>query len=171
MAEEKKPDDFIINPMLAIHSEIDDLVIDVGELKKVSDKHTELLSAILDRESKLLKELEDIRDQGGKLSVSGIAQNNRFSIIDTNVDPGHKVKSAVVVNNGPNTLFVGEDAAYSPEVDADIIDIVSDQTRFIQVLVGESERFAYNVRSIKSIHILSDPNVVGSSNFRVRMAW
>lgn len=168
----KTPNDFIINPVLAIHTQVDDLAIETNELKEVSKEHSKLLSEILDREGSILKQLQDLRDEGGKATFNGTALNSKFTIIDTNKDPAHKVKSAVVTNNGPNILYVGEDAALSPEVDADLTDIVSDQTRFIAIFPGESERFAYNVRSIRSVHLLADPTVVGAiANYRVRMAW
>lgn len=169
----KSPEEFVMKSglLLAVHTQTDDLNIRVDSLKKISDGHTKLLSDILTREGDILKQLLDLRDEGGKMTVTDIAPNNQFFIIDTNRDPGHKVKSVVVTNNGPNDIFVGEDAAFSPQVDADLVDIVSDQSRFIRILPTESERFSYNVRSIKSIHILSDPSVPGSSQFRARLAW
>lgn len=172
MVEEKKPDDFIINPILAIHSEVDDLVIDVGELKDEVSKHTQLLNSILQRDTEILKEQRDRRPKGKVLRKKGTAQTDRFFIIDTNVDPGHKVRSYVVINDGPNNLFVGFNAAFSPQLDASIEDLVSDISRFDELMPGEHSEEGFDTEEIASLHIISDPSTgLGPSNFRARMVW
>lgn len=170
--EAKKPDDFIMNPMLAIHTEVDDLVIDVGELKKVADTHTKLLTAIYERDTEILKEQRDRRPKGKVLRKKGTAKTDDFFIIDTNKDPGHKVRSYVVINDGPNNMFVGFNVAFSPQLDASVEDIVSDPTRFDELMPGEHSEEGFDTEEIASLHIISDPSTgLGPSNFRARMVW
>lgn len=172
MVEEKKPDDFIINPMLAVHTQVDDLTIDVGELKDEVSKHTQLLNSILQRDTEILKEQRDRRPKGKVLRKRGAAPTDRFFIIDTNIDPGHKVRSYVVINDGPNNIFVGFNVAFSPQLDASVEDLVSDVSRFDELMPGEHSEEGFDTEEIASLHIISDPSTgLGPSNFRARMVW
>lgn len=165
-------EELIIDPLLALHTEIDDVAREVETLNDITKKHTELLSAILERDTEILKEQRDRRPKGKVLRRKGTAPTDDFFIIDTNIDPGHKVRSYVVINDGPNSIFVGFNVAFTPQLDASLEDLVSDETRFDRLLPGEDSEEGFETEEIASLHIISDPTTgLGASNFRARMAW
>jgi hypothetical protein len=170
----KSPEEFVMNPVLAIHTNVDDLVIDVGELKKTADSHTQLLTAILQRDTEILKEQRARRPKGKVFRKKDSAPTNDFYIIDTNkeIGPGHKARSYVVINDGPNNMFVGFNVAFSPQLDASVEDLVSDITRFDELMPGEHSEEGFDTEEIYSLHLISDPTTgLGPSNFRARMVW
>jgi hypothetical protein len=69
-------------------------------------------------------------------------------------------------------MFVGFNVAYSPQLDASIEDIVSDPTRFDELMPGEHSEEGFDTEEIASLHLISDPSTgLGPSNFRARMVW
>jgi hypothetical protein len=168
----KSPEEFVMNPILAVHTQVDDLTIEVDELKKVADTHTKLLEAIYTRDTEILKEARDRRPKGKVMRKKGSAPTTDFFIIDTNKDPGHKVRAYVVINDGPNNMFVGFNVAYTPQLDASVEDIVSDPTRFDELMPGEKSEEGFDTEEIASLHMISDPTTgLGESNFRARLVW
>lgn len=171
-SEEHKPNDFIVNPLMSIHTEIDDLGIEVNELKDITSKHTELLSSILEKDTQILKEARDRRPKGKVMRRRGTAITTDFFIIDTNKDPGHKIRSYTVINEGPNAIFVGFNVAFSPQLDASIEDLVSDEQRFDRIDVGQMTGDGFDTEEIASLHIIADPNTgLGSSTFKAKLIW
>jgi hypothetical protein len=146
--DNRSPEEFVMNPILAVHTQVDDLTIEVDELKKVADTHTKLLEAIYQRDTEILKEQRDRRPKGKVLRKKGSAPVNDFFIIDTNIDPGHKVRSYVVINDGPNNIFVGFNVAFTPQLDASVEDIVSDPTRFDELMPGEHSEEGFDTEEI-----------------------
>ncbi len=170
--EEHKPEEFIINPLLALHTEVDDVAREVDELKQITQKHTDLLSGILERDTQILKEARDRRPKGKVMRRRGTAITTDFFIIDTNKDPGHKVRSYVIFNEGPNAIFVGFNVAFSPQLDASVEDLVSDEQRFDRITTGQSTSDGFDTEEIASLHIIADPNTgLGSSTFKAKLIW
>lgn len=178
--EEHRPDEFIIDPLLALHTEVDDVAREVEELKQITQKHTDLLSNILEKDSGILKEARDRRPEGKVLRVRGIAPDqpnvdpnnpSGFFIIDTNRDPGHKIRAYTVFNPGPNNLYVGFNAAFSPQVDVSAEDLVLDD-KFDFITPGQETRDAFDTKEILSIHIRADPATgLGPNSFRAKLIW
>jgi len=171
-SKDSKPEEFVMNPILAVHTQVDDLSIEVDELKDIANTHTKLLTAIYERDTEILKEARDRRPKGKVMRKKGSASTTNFFIIDTNIDPGHKVRSYVVINDGPNNMFVGFNVAFTPQLDASIEDIVSDPTRFDELMPGEHSEEGFDTEEIASLHIIADPSTgLGPSNFRARLVW
>lgn len=165
----------IIDPQMATFVTLDDISIKLNKLIDLSIINQKTLSSLLEYTVKNEKRLEIIQEQilaeadnGQFLRTSGTVTTTKFTIIDTNVAPGHMVKSYTVKNDGPNTIFVAHNVAISSEVDADIVDISGIVSRFNVVLPNEDVRFAYNRKTIRNIHILSSG---GDSQFRSWLAW
>ena len=173
-SKDAKPEEFVMNPILAVHTQVDDLTIEVDELKKVADTHTKLLTAIYERDTEILKEQRARRPKGKVLRKKGSALTTDFFIIDTNkeIGPGLKARSYLCINDGPNNIFVGFNVAYSPQLDASPEDIVSDPTRFDELFPGEKSEEGFDTEEIYSLHIMSDPSTgLGPSTFRAKMVY
>lgn len=174
----KEPEDFIMNPILAVHTQVDDLSIEVGELTDVTNRHTEQLSALLDINSHILKELQDRRPEGKVIRVNNTAPDiqtptypSGFFIIDTNISPGKKVRSYVVFNPGPNNLYVGFNAATSPQLDVSPEDIALDD-KFDFLAPGQDTGDSFDTKEILSIHIRADPATgIGPQRFKAKLIY
>ncbi len=165
----------IIDPQMATFVTLDDISIKLNKLIDLSIMNQKTLSSLLDYTVKNEKRLEVIQDQiveeadnGQYLRTSGTVTTDRFVIIDTNVAPGHMVKSYTVKNDGPNTIFVAHNAAISSEVDVDTIDVSTLTSRFDEVLPNEDIKFVYNRRTISNVYILASG---GNSQFRSWLTW
>lgn len=172
--DNSNPNNFIINPVLAIHTQVDDLTIEVDELKKIADEHTQLLSPILDTVKAILKEQKDRRPVGKVFRRRDTARIDEFYIIDSNKIPGdgHKFRSYFVINEGPNNIYVGFNVAKSPQLDASIEDLLSDEQRFDYLTPGQSTNDAFDTEEIASLHIIADPATgLGSSIFKAKLLW
>ena len=115
----------------------------------------------------ILEELRSDADEGEFLRTSGIATTTKFIIIDTQTAPGHMVKGYTIRNDGPNNIYVAHNAG-SSIVDADIIDVTSNVSRFEEVLPNEDIKFVFNRRRIRNVNILASG---GNSNFRAWLTW
>lgn len=145
-------------------------------LSEVSAKLTELIQIeIYNREilGGILKEKLDEADEGKVIINNGSLSTTDFTIIDTQISPGHAVKGYTVENtdtvaNGSNNLYVGINVAIQPQLDADIIDVVKTNPIFNQIVPGESLEFKFNRNKIKSIHLLA---VTGNPTYKAWLVW
>lgn len=154
---------------------LDDISIKLDRLTNLFIKNQQTLSSLLEYTIKNEKRLAIIQeetlaeaDSGEFLRRVGTVTTTRFVIIDTIVAPGHMAKGYAVINDGPNNIYVGHNMAISSELDADIIDVTSDTTRFSQILPGEDIKFVFNRRKILNVHILASG---GDSTFRAWLTW
>ncbi len=127
---------------------------------QVELKNQEILNSIL-------KEELAGADAGEYLKISGTVTISEFVISDTDIAPGHPAKGYVIINDGPNTIYVGHNMALS-SIGPEIIDVTSPIARFNRILDGESLRFEFNRRKVKNIYILS---TVGDSTYRGWLVW
>lgn len=171
---EKGPEN-IINPEVFMAITIDDISLKFNKLIELSIKNQKTLSSILEHTIENEKRLGVIQDQllaeadnGQFLRTSGTVTTASFTIIDTNVTPGHMVKGYTVKNDGPNNIFVGHNVAISSDVDADIVDVTTLTSRFDEILPNEDIKFIYNRRTIRNVHILASGN---NSQFRCWLVW
>lgn len=171
---EKGPEN-IINPEVFMAITIDDISLKFNKLIELSIKNQKTLSSILEHTIKNEMRLDVIQDQllaeadnGQFLRTSGTVTTTEFTIIDTNISPGHMVKGYTVKNDGPNNIFVAHNVAISSDVDADIIDVTTLTSRFDEVLPNEDIKFVYNRRTIRNVHILASG---GNSQFRCWLVW
>ena len=154
---------------------LDDMSLKLDKLISLSTTNQKTLSSLLDYTIKNEKRLEIIQNQlledadaGQLLRLSGTVTTTQFTIIDTNVAPGHMVKSYTVKNDGPNKIYVAHNVAVSSDVDADIVDVTSDVSRFNIVEPNEDVRFTFNRQRIRNVHILASG---GDSQFRAWLVW
>lgn len=154
---------------------LDDISLKLDTLTDLFIKNQQTLSLLLDYTIKNEKRLAVIQeemlaeaDSGEFLRANGTVTTTQFVIIDTMVAPGHMVKGYTVKNDGPNTIFVAHNAAVSSELDADIIDVTSNTSRFEEILSNEDIKFIFNRRRIRNIHILAQG---GNSQFRAWLTW
>jgi len=178
----------VINPTLATFVKLDDLIVKYDELLEsqvkilnnqlqLFDIQSQLLNiqtrniVINHGNQKLLKlilhELKDGADQGGSLPKSGTVTSSAFAIIDTQIDPGHPVKSILVKNDGPNPIFITYNGAPS-SVGPDIVDVLSYDTRFFRLKKNEEKRFIFNRNVIRNVYLLS---IGGDSSYRAELVW
>lgn len=165
----------IVNPEIITFVTLDDISLKFNKLIDISIKNQKTLSSLLEYTVKNEKRLEIIQDQlleeadeGQFIRTSGTVTTTRFTIIDTNVAPGHMVKGYTVKNDGPNNIFVGHNVAISSEVDADIVDVSSIVSRFDIVEPNEDIKFVFNRKRIRNVHILASG---GNSQFRAWLVW
>lgn len=154
---------------------MDDISLKLDKLITLSIINQKTLSSLLEytidngkRLTSILEELAAGADEAGVVRQDGTVTTKRFIIIDTMNAPGHMVKGYTVRNDGPNTIFVAHNAAFSSELDADITDVTSSDSRFEKVLPNEDIKFSFNRNNILNIHILAQD---GNSDFRVWLVW
>lgn len=164
-----------INPEVFLAVTMDDISLKFNKLIDLSIMNQKTLSSLLDYTVKNEKRLEIIQnqlleeaDEGQFLRTSGTVTTTRFTIIDTNVAPGHMVKGYIVKNDGPNNIFVAHNAAISSQVDADIVDVTGSVSRFEIVEPNEDIKFTFNRKKIRNVHILASG---GNSQFRAWLVW
>jgi hypothetical protein len=114
----------------------------------------------------ILKEQRDSADGGGRMQVHGKAYDDKFFIVDTQKDPGHKVKSFVLRNDGPEDIYMAFNAAIS-SVGPSIED-VKKSLIFEKLERNEDKKYSFNRNIIKNIYILAHK---GESRFRINIAW
>jgi hypothetical protein len=114
----------------------------------------------------ILKEQRDGADEGGRMQIHGKARDDKFFIVDTQKDPGHKIKAFVLRNDGPEDISIAYNAAIS-SVGPSIED-VKKSLIFEKLERNEDKKYAFNRNVIKNIYILADK---GESHFRVNLAW
>jgi hypothetical protein len=165
MAEnkEKAPlkEEYILNPALSNFVLLDQISKRLGTLVKVQEHQQHVLSAIL-------KEERDGADEGEYLVLSGKAHTDKFTIIDTQIAPGHPVKGFFIQNDGPHTIKLAHNAAIS-SVGPDIMDVTKSNTnRFIDLFPNEVTEFSYNRNKIRNIYLLG---IEDKSSFRIKLVW
>lgn len=153
---------------------MDDISFKISQLIDLSIENQKTLSSLLDYTIKNEKRLAIIEeemlaeaDQGEFLRSSGIATTTTFTIIDTQIAPGHPVKGYTVINDSANTIYVGHNMSRDT-VGPDIIDVTSATIRFAPVLSGEDLRFIFNRRKVRNVYILASG---GDSAYRAWLTW
>lgn len=120
-------------------------------------------------ESQILQEIYDRRDEGKALYNHGTLSATAFTVIDTQASPGHNVKGFTVQNtDDTNNIFIAHNITKQPQLDADIVDTLKANPIFSELEPGEGENTAYNVRCIKSIHLLA---VTGTATYKIKLVW
>lgn len=114
----------------------------------------------------ILKEERDEADEGGRMQIHGKVGYREFFIIDTQKDPGHRVKSFIARNDGPEDIFIAYNAALS-SVGPSIED-VRKSVIFERLEKDEKIRYRFNRNVIKNIYILAHED---ESRFRIDLSW
>jgi hypothetical protein len=133
--------------------------------KHMKDIHT-ALSDIRKINLAILKEQRDEADEGGRMQIHGKVYDDKFFIVDTQKNPGHKVKAYVLRNDGPEDIYTAYNAAIS-SIGPSIEDVKKSLV-FEKLERNEDKRYSFNRNVIKNIYILADK---GESRFRVNLAW
>lgn len=159
-------EEYILNPALSSFVLLDQISRRLGTLVKVQDA--------------ILKEEIDGADEGEYLVLSGKVCADKFTIVDTQIAPGHPVKGYFIQNDGPNTIMVAHNAAIS-SVGPDIMDVQDSNTnRFMHLFVKETTEFSYNRNKIRNIYLLGlrDESIYRTrlgveeeSSYRVKLVW
>lgn len=118
----------------------------------------------------VLKELKDRKDEGKAIYGNGILSTTDFTIIDTQISPGHPVKGYTVKNTGLTNIFVAHNIVKQPQVDADIVDVLKANPIFNFLTPNEVENINYNNDCIRSVHLLG---VTGNtaSTYKIKLVW
>ena len=154
-------EEYILNPALSNFVLLDQIAKRLGTLIKVQESQQQILGAIL-------KEERDGADEGEYIVMSGKVHTGKFTIIDTQISPGHAVKGYFIQNQGPGIIKVAHNAAIS-SVGPDIMDVDSHNTnRFISLLANEVTEFSYNRNKIRNIYLLA---IDEKSSYRTRLVW
>jgi len=147
-------EEYILNPTLSNFILLDQISKRLGTLIKVQDA--------------ILKEERDGADEGEYLVLSGKVHTDKFTIIDTQISPGHPVKGYFIQNDGPSTIKIAHNAATS-SVGPDIMDVNKSNTnRFISLFPNEVTEFSYNRNKIRNIYLLG---IEDKSSFRIKLVW
>lgn len=139
----------------------------------MGDLTDSLLYELLQTNRLILQELRDGADEGKAIISNGTLSTTAFTIIDTQIAPGHPVKGFTVENtdtvaNGSNNIYVGMNIVRQPQLDADIIDVVKTNPIFNQIVPGESFEFKFNRNTVKSVHLLA---VTGAPTYKAWLVW
>lgn len=132
----------------------------LSELIELTIKNQELLYSILE-------EQRSEADEGEYIIQSGVATTSQFTIIDTQIAPGHDVKGYAIQNDGLKDLLVAHNVALS-SVGPDIIDVSSNITKFSVLTPGETAEYSYNRRKIRNIYLLGSG---GNAHYRIKLIW
>ena len=114
----------------------------------------------------ILKEQRDGADEGGRMQIHGKVGHKAFFVIDTQKDPGHKVKSFIARNDGPKDIYIAYNAAIS-SIGPSIED-VRKSVIFEKIEKDEKIRYNFNRNVIKNIYILAHED---ESRFRIDLSW
>lgn len=145
-------------------------------LTEISCKLSELTQVELVRlevEKLILKELQDEADEGKNIVSNGTLSTTTFTIVDTQISPGHPVKGFTVENTSDpatnnNNIYVGMNIVFQPQVDADVVDVIKTNPVFNPLEPGESFEYKFNRNKIKSIHLLA---VTGAPTYKSWLVW
>jgi hypothetical protein len=116
----------------------------------------------------ILKELKDRKDEGKAIYDNGILLTSEFTIIDTQIAPGHPVKGFSVKNTGTTDIYFAHNITKQPQIDADIVDVLKANPIFSRMIPNEVEHVHYNNDCIKSVHLLA---VTGSPTYKIKLVW
>ncbi len=116
----------------------------------------------------ILKELKDRRDEGKAIYDNGILSTVVFTVIDTQISPGHSVRGYSIKNTGTTNLFFAHNIARQPQIDADVVDTLKVNPIFSQLVPNEIENIHFNIECIKSVHLLA---VTGSPTYKIKLVW
>ena len=173
----------IVDPTLATFIKLDDLMVKYDEVLSSQLKILAYQSKLLDIQTKniiitqgnqkllslILKELRDTADDGDYITMGDTATTSKFTIIDTQKDPGHPVKSYTIFNDGKYSIYVGHNVALSSvgpdKLDANINNITN---RFNLIKSGNHYNYSVNRQKIRNIYLLA---AKGASQFRITLAW
>lgn len=164
----------IVNPEIITFVTLDDISLKFNKLIDLFTNNQKTLSSLLEYTIKNEKRLEIIQnqlleeaDEGARLLFSGTVLTTRFTVLDTDVDPGHPVKGYRVHNDGPNNLYVAHNAALS-SAGPDVIDVTSTNAIFELLQPNEVAEDSYNRKQIKNIYLLASG---GNTSFRAKLVW
>lgn len=133
------------------------------------EKLFQLESKIQKTQNEILQELQDRRDEGKSIMVSGTLSTTEFTIVDTEKTPGHRVKGFAVKNTGDTNIYIGHNVSrLLTQVDVDVLDALKTDPLFTQLEPNETERVNYNVKCIKNVHLLA---VSGTPTFKIKLIW
>ncbi len=177
MTEDKLParsDKLISMLLIEIHNLLIDENEELHELKDLSKKLTEveisnqkILNSILEKDSAILEEQKAEADEGKYRRLSGTVTTSQFTIIDTITDPGHSIKGYKITNDGPNSILFAHNVTIS-SISPDIVDTISNDSRFELLLLNETSEVSYNRRKIDNVYLLASG---GNSDFRAKLVW
>lgn len=160
-------------PEITTESLLSDQIAAIKELMSLQSDACEqnediikIVSDIRKIELAILKEQRDEADEGGRIQIHGKVHDDKFFIIDTQKDPGHKVKAFIARNDGPEDIFIAYNAALS-SVGPSVED-VKKSLIFEKLERNEDKKYNFNRNVIKNIYILAHE---GESHFRVNLAW
>jgi hypothetical protein len=160
-------------PEITTESLLSDQIIAIKELTSLQSDVCEqneniikIVSDIRKIELAILKEQRDEADEGGRIQIHGRVHDDKFFIIDTQKDPGHKVKAFIARNDGPEDIYIAYNAALS-SVGPSIED-VKKSLIFEKLERNEDKKYSFNRNVIKNIYILAQKD---ESHFRVNLAW
>jgi hypothetical protein len=189
-ANEHRPEEFIVDPTMSNFLLLDQISRRFGKSLEIQLEMVRLLyenqrslhenqkslnallektDGILEKTDGILKEAIADADEGGYITKSDTVSNSNFYIIDTQIAPGHPIKSYVVSNEGKNSIYVGHNVAPS-SVGPDILDANVNNPLDRFNLLKDCEHFQYeaNRKTIKNIYLLA---AKGMSQFRITLIW
>ena len=145
-------------------------------LSEISSKLSDLIQIEVCNQDILraiLKEQLDEADEGKVIISNGTLSTTTFTIIDTQISPGHAVKGYTVENTSDpatnnNNIYVAHNIAFNVQVDADVVDVIKANPIFNQVVPNESVEFNFNRNKIKSVHLLA---VTGAPTYKMWLVW
>ena len=166
--ENSNPSEFIMDDKGEAFIQLDDINNNLRNLSKNINNSNELMTSQNKLLSLILNELLDQRDEGKSIYNNGTLSTTTFTVIDTQLSPGHLVKGYTVRNTGLTNMFVAHNISMQPQVDIDVIDTLKTNPIFTTITPNEIESISYNVKCIKSVHLLA---VTGTPTYKMKMVW
>lgn len=140
-------------------------------LAEISNKLSdviELLQKDIEVNRITAQQLTDEADIGKALYNNGTLSATLFTIIDTQISPGHNVKGYTIRNTGLTNLYFAHNIVKEPQIDADIVDTLKTSPIFSVLVPNEVEHTIYNRRVIKSVHLAA---VTGTPTYKIKLIW
>lgn len=166
----------IINPQTFTAVTLDDISVKLSKIIDLESRRLDLETRLvgletrrLDLETKILKELEDQRDEGKELTQNGTVLSTDFTFIDLGqLRQGLKARSFELANddttNGIYFAWNTTEAGLQPSLD----DPTSSLTKFRILNAGDSIKIVSRYKVIMNIALLGQG---GSATFRLWMVW
>ena len=163
-----------LRDLLKIQSEDQEHLKVISKLQSDNQKlqytNQKLTTDSLNVQSKILKELKDAADKGDYRQITDAVTSTKLYIVNTETAPSHPIRSFVLYNNGPNTIYMGYNLGI---VGPSIEDVVlGKDSRFIPIANGEHFNAPGNNREvIKNITLAASDVHTKKSKFRLIMTW
>jgi hypothetical protein len=160
-------DQLSLNTLLNVEIENRHILRDLLKIQSEDQEHLRIISKL---QPEILKELKDAADEGDYRQITDVVTSTALYIINTETAPSHPIRSFVLYNNGPNTMYIGWNLGI---VGPSIEDVVQGKdSRFIPLANGEHFKTSGNNREvIKNIHLAASDVNTKKSNFRLIMTW